>query len=344
MGSPKVFISHATEDKDLADALIDVLTSSSDLSPDDILCTSPDGMKLTPGVNFVDRLQKYVADARTVVLLLSETYYDSVFCLCELGAAWALKQDIVPLVVPPLPKSAIGDVLLGIHVGSIDSKEDLSSLMSRIQSKTGKRFRAARWEVQRDRFIGERLPGILSGLPRSQKVARAEYDKVDEQYREAREDIARLEAEIHELKSKVEDLSQCKDREQVTSVLKKHSTEWDLWETAIATASGAFSPLPNVVIDAVYADHCGKHYEPDEYVYDDVMRAVENDYLREVYNGEYVPNNDDPKVYDALCAVRELAKVLSDMPPEFDEWYCEKYSHRPVLSNRRLWSEHLGAT
>lgn len=100
--SKSVFISHAVKNKDIADKLVDLLETGVGISDSEIFCSSLEGLGIPGGTNFVEFIRKQIKDPKVVILLLSEDYFDSQFCLAELGASWVLSHRVVPILVPPL--------------------------------------------------------------------------------------------------------------------------------------------------------------------------------------------------------------------------------------------------
>ncbi len=84
MAQRPFFISHAVKDQKLVDALVDALTTSGVASPDDIFCSSLEGMGIPRGQNFIDFIKGQLDRPRLVVIILSQNYYESAFCMCEL--------------------------------------------------------------------------------------------------------------------------------------------------------------------------------------------------------------------------------------------------------------------
>ena len=96
----KVFISHSSIDDKLINIFIEFLNNVG-ISNDDIFCTSISG-SLEGGKNFVKQIKDNVKGSKMVIFLMSERFFLSYFCLAELGAAWALNQNILPVIVPPI--------------------------------------------------------------------------------------------------------------------------------------------------------------------------------------------------------------------------------------------------
>ena len=117
----KVFISHATADCELVNILIQFLNNVG-ISNDDIFCTSISNT-LEGGLSFVEQIKNSVQDSKIVIFLLTERFFLSCFCLAELGAAWALNQNILPIIVPPISTKEYNDTpLIGVQALNIGNE------------------------------------------------------------------------------------------------------------------------------------------------------------------------------------------------------------------------------
>jgi hypothetical protein len=148
-----IFISHAIKDAAMVGHLVDALVASGVANVDDIFCSSLQGMGIPAGQNFISFIKDQLTGSKLVVVVLTENYYASPFCLCELGAVWALAQDFFPLLVPPLTYNDLKAVLVGVQVETINEKKSLNDLKDRIAQKLGKVVNSTRWENKRDSFI-----------------------------------------------------------------------------------------------------------------------------------------------------------------------------------------------
>lgn len=54
------------------------------------------------GVDFVDYMREELTGAQLVLQLITPSFFESAFCLCELGAQWGMGLPCFPLVVPPV--------------------------------------------------------------------------------------------------------------------------------------------------------------------------------------------------------------------------------------------------
>lgn len=89
---------------------------------DEIFCTSISG-SLEGGRSFVKQIKDNVQDSKVVIFLLTERFFLSYFCLAELGAAWALNQNILPIIVPPISTAEYNNTpLIGIQALNMGSR------------------------------------------------------------------------------------------------------------------------------------------------------------------------------------------------------------------------------
>jgi TIR domain len=97
----KIFISHSSKDKELADSIQMLIETGIGLPHNEVFCTSLDGLGIPVGVpDFKEYIRKEMQDCDTVVALISRNYYDSPFCMCELGAVWVQAKNFFPILVP----------------------------------------------------------------------------------------------------------------------------------------------------------------------------------------------------------------------------------------------------
>lgn len=109
----KIFISHSSKDKKLVLMFVDLLVQGFHIDYDEIFCTSMDNA-LRVGEDFIKSIKENLHDSEIVLFLITQNYIDSKFCIMEMGAAWAFKDNIFPIIVPPLDYSILNDTPLKI--------------------------------------------------------------------------------------------------------------------------------------------------------------------------------------------------------------------------------------
>jgi hypothetical protein len=134
MAAATIFVSHAHADQDLADAFGRLLEGGINLSQKQIFCTSLEEQGIPAGEDFKTFIQKKLAESEIVVALISQNYYASAFCMCELGATWISAKNFIPFIAPPLGFTDLKGVLAGMQVLRIDDPGSLDQARDRIDS------------------------------------------------------------------------------------------------------------------------------------------------------------------------------------------------------------------
>ena len=88
---PLIFISHCGKQKAFVKAL-EELFESCGFSGDNMFCSSVPGFNIDEGEDIVDTLRKKFVDYNLyVIYVLSSEFFDSSYCMNEVGAAWVLQ-------------------------------------------------------------------------------------------------------------------------------------------------------------------------------------------------------------------------------------------------------------
>lgn len=132
-----VFISHSSEDSQLARQLVDLLRSSLNLRAEQIRCTSVDGYRLPAGVDSDDQLRDEALAARAFISIISPFSLASAYVLFELGARWGTKQPLIPLLAPGTGPQALRGPLTGLNALSCESAAQLHQLVSDVGRTLG---------------------------------------------------------------------------------------------------------------------------------------------------------------------------------------------------------------
>jgi hypothetical protein len=344
--SKPVFISHAAANKEIADALVDLLETGVGVSSNDIFCSSLEGMGIPSGVNFVDFIRGQIESPRVVILLLSRDYYASQFCLCELGASWVMSHRVVPLTVSPLKYSDVKAVLTGVQVLKLHDPDDLNQMQADLieaLGMSGKPF--AQWEKQRKKFLGSLAPLIEAQNPLP-FVAAADYVEMATKYEQAAVEVERLSTELENEQALVAQVREAKTASDVDDIIANSRGLVEGFEAAIETASDALGELPSIVQDALFY-HFRGDFLPWNQPHDDdgraqIAAAIEDDFLIGQDSGLEVVT-DDPAVAEAIAALERLSSLVSDLGTndDFQRYYADNYDHRLNFGSRRFWDKHI---
>lgn len=88
---PLIFISHCGKQNAFVKALVELFESCG-FSGDNMFCSSVPGFNIDEGEDIVDTLRKKFVDYNLyVIYVLSSEFFDSSYCMNEVGAAWVLQ-------------------------------------------------------------------------------------------------------------------------------------------------------------------------------------------------------------------------------------------------------------
>jgi formylglycine-generating enzyme required for sulfatase activity len=136
----KIFVSHSSNDSIFMNSFIgDFLERSLKISPEDIYLTSREG-QIGIGEDFITDITKNITDdCKIVLLMISENYFNSPFCISELGASWVLAKlkniEIIPLILPLVDTKQLERTPLKNLQYKEIKEENLSSIIDEISKK-----------------------------------------------------------------------------------------------------------------------------------------------------------------------------------------------------------------
>lgn len=112
-GSIKVFISHSSNDVELAQSLIDLLQKALHLTSNDIRCTSVDGFRMPAGASIDDTLRAEVYHSVALIGLVTPQALASAYVIFELGARWGARRLMIPLLASGVTAEHLEEPLSG---------------------------------------------------------------------------------------------------------------------------------------------------------------------------------------------------------------------------------------
>jgi hypothetical protein len=154
----KYFISHSEKDKDLAIEITSMIEAMG-ASQSDIFCSSITGYDTKIGEPWRDDLKARINDKTFMFFLLSENFYSSHMCLCELGAAWILTKNHARILVPTMTREKIKDIMSDSQDFYINEATKWTQLREQLGFIEGN----AIWEGKRDGIL-KRLEPLLKSL------------------------------------------------------------------------------------------------------------------------------------------------------------------------------------
>ncbi len=175
MSAPKIFLSHAVRDKKLADAMRDLLVMGLNLRQSDIFYSSSLAAGIPIGADFNLYMQNQLKGAKLVVSLVTQGFYESAYCMCELGYQQSIHElDVYPIVFPPIPTSELGELVPDHELHSINNPKCLSGLADMAQKHISE-FSMSGWHESHQRFKSE-YQDIKHEIRRVRKVPISKWD------------------------------------------------------------------------------------------------------------------------------------------------------------------------
>jgi hypothetical protein len=169
----RIFISHASVDRSLAGALVQLLRLGTDLTRQQVFYTSGEGTGVPTGKNFIDYIREQLLSTVLVVQLITPSFVRSGFCMCELGGVWVSQVESFPIVVPPVTYHDMRGILGNIEVERLDEHGTaLDRLHDRVKARLQLSPDTASWNSARRQFLVQ-LPDLLSEVrnTRDQAIA-----------------------------------------------------------------------------------------------------------------------------------------------------------------------------
>lgn len=340
----QIFLSHTSKDKVLVDKLVDLLTIGCAVDPNAILCTCLEGKGIPAGTpSFIEYLRDKIQTPSQVIFVLSENFFESPFCLCELGAVWGMGLPNFPLVVPPIKKSELKATLAVTQAGDITDASYLDELRDRVRDVIGSEVPTSTWNFKRDIFL-KNLPKLLEKLPKPALVSSKEFEEAKGQYQAALEELAKRDTEIETLNARIADLEKCKNKEQVRAVTKKYSKADEVFNHLCETAKRKLGKLESATCSAIYWARKGNPYRPScESDWDDAKEAEAVEEVRyDEDTGTIRVEYDHPRVADAEAAIAEVSDFLENPKNEkYLDQFAEDHKFPASITNKDFWSTYL---
>lgn len=144
----RIFISHATKNKEIVLKFAELLESIS--SEIEVFCSSENG-SIKVGKDFIETIFKELDASDLFVPILSREYYESRFCMIELGVAYSYlfnkfkkneENYIFPFALYPVRKGQAlsGTPMTNIQTGEINDENDIRAFLECLSSEKGIRI------------------------------------------------------------------------------------------------------------------------------------------------------------------------------------------------------------
>ena len=339
----KIFISHAVKDKELADSLVDLFQTGMDIKSRDIFCSSLEGLGIPSGSNFIEHIKSQLQSPEVVVALLSPNYFESQFCVCELGATWAMSHNLIPILVPPAGYKDLKGVLSPTQVIDITSPAKLTELQMQLDELLGLKINQARWETKRNKFL-KSLYVILENLEKPTKIPIKQFIDLKEKYDQSLVALEEYDDENTMLKEQIKELKKIKDKKEVKKIDDKYADKslLDKFESIIQKINEIAGKVSSEVFTFILSDYYDHPYQINWYHYKDEFSEAERYRIISVKDDEEKVNWDNKYMEELSDLLNELIGFIHDDETyeEFHNLYTAEYNSDLDPSNQEFWEEH----
>jgi len=137
----KIFISHSNLDQKVATTLADFLCYGLGVASDHIFCSSKEDAGIPIGVDFNKYIKEKITESADffTIAIISNAYYNSKYCLYELGAAWGLSKkddNIIPFLIGGMNHGDPKDFIKYKQAIIGHEEKDINRLADRIRATT----------------------------------------------------------------------------------------------------------------------------------------------------------------------------------------------------------------
>ena len=120
----KIFISHRSSDKDFADLLFDYFIATG-ISREKIFCSSLPGNDVKEKISV--EVKESLHNSCLNIAILSDSYYQSAYCLNEAGILWFNDVIVIPIALPEIShENMIGFLNDDYKIRRLDNPDDIA--------------------------------------------------------------------------------------------------------------------------------------------------------------------------------------------------------------------------
>lgn len=149
----KIFISHSSIDKKIIDPFIDLLEIIG-MKHHEIFYSSHPSTGVGLGENILERIKTELSNDVLVLFVISENFYKSPVCLCEMGATWIKTNKHIPILIPPFAFNQVKGVFVNSLGFYVNDKEQLNELKLKLEQEFNLiPINLTRWEDKRNKFV-----------------------------------------------------------------------------------------------------------------------------------------------------------------------------------------------
>jgi len=341
----QIFISHAHGDKDLAKSIANLLSTGLNITRKDIFCTSLKGSDIPGGEDFLTYIHTELKQAKVIILLLTENYFASQFCIAESGASWVLKEvdkcKVIPIVVPPISRSKLKATLAVSQCRNISDSSEWDDTKDELEDYTGADTATAQWSEEKEVFLNN-LDELIKALPSPKIIDPIEHKKLLESVDYLRAQKSTHEEELKEKDSLIQQLSKAKNSEEVRQIKIDNMTEYEAFTSLGSELKQRLSDLPYIMDSAIFHRQRGEDLPEPIFGYSDTedkWQDIHEAEKKKMLQGEppLSVNDEHPKIQKVLAALENLVTHMNEHESTLRPILEEEYECTYDLGDEDFW-------
>lgn len=349
MSNNTLFISHASADSELVGKFVDFLELGLRMNREEIYCTSGIGTKrIRPGTNFVTDIKDNIIGTKLAVFFLTPNFFNSKFCLAELGATWALGNEIYPIIIPPTTFESLDPTPLKgvVQAIALNEPDDLVDLVEHfkdldiIESSNG-----AVVNVRAREFI--KYLKTECCFEEESVISKERFAQVEQNIIDLVHLNGEQVKEINNLKKEKEDLLKLlseADKTAVVTYKKQHLSQWEYFNEILDKTRASLRKLDDIALSAIYHRDILKtdfQFWPDDVNWSKV-RELEAYKMIVIEDNEILPNYDEPTMNNVLKNLKALEHfICHEAEEDVYRIFEEENGFYLDFTNKRFWENIL---
>lgn len=244
-----IFISHARKDSPVIDIFVEkVLRLGFEIDSNLIFYTSHPDTDIQGGKYINGEIFKAIKDSKLLILFLSRNYFNSPYCLCEMGAAKLLqdKKSVFLFLLPGLQYSEVEGVFSENMIKKVDP-EGMDSFIDSV-SKSCKNIiksKASAPARYKDEFLSM-LDKKINKIEQPISVSIVEFNTIKEQVDLLKDKLIQYKEKLIHQKNYIDELEKIKNSDQIENIKnKKYKKVEEVYENLLYIAKSGLSQLSN---------------------------------------------------------------------------------------------------
>lgn len=336
-----IFISHATKDKEIIDAFVDIILQGALSVPiDKIFCVSTDGTKIKSGADWRDSINESLLSAKVNFLIITPNYKESEVCLNEMGAAWVTSATVLPLIIDPINYKTVGIIQEPNQIEKLLDEKSLDRIKDIVQEKLEippALIKSDRWTAKKKEFLIV-VKKHLTTTPFEVPMDRDTFNEIMKEKADLESTVNSLIDEKNELESLISDLKKAKDKTEVAAIIKKKnpSTQFQDFEELCNIVKKRLAQNDSIINGIIFKSYSRKEVTiKSEGNKDEIDEALANDFIDEDLDVKWETTKEMMKIRESLDEVSKfLEKTLKE---DFYELYDENFDAPMEISNKKFW-------